>query len=234
VNDSGAIASLVCGIAAWVICGFFTGIPAIILGHGAAKKIRYSGGHLKGKEIAFAGMVLGYCSCAFWLVFLAVGFVLYQQAEKETAAAESSALEVMRQVHEAEVTYAQSYPSSSASHSFAGSLAVLGPGPQGTCIGIGTREYACLMTGPVVMPDCREPKWCALHAYKFQLQKHYYPDKRDEDYVITGVPADRKSGGRNFCATSDGIIRSESSLFGVGAGYSSEECLKLEPITEKR
>jgi hypothetical protein len=167
-------------------------------------------------------------------LYLAVGFFLYQQSTKDAAASEANAIYAIRQINEAEATYTQSYPNPSASHSYAGSLAALGPGPQGTCTESGTREYACLISGPLAMPGCREPEWCILQAYKFQLQTHNYSDKREVDYVVTAIPVDRKSSGRNFCSTSDGIIRSESSWLRLTAGYNCEECLRLKPVTESR
>lgn len=235
VNDSGAIASLVCGMASWVLCGFPAGIPAIALGHNSMKKIRRSGGYLKGKEIALAGTVMGYGSCAFWFVYLAVGFFFYQQSTKATNADEASAVNAIRQINDAEATYTHTYASSSVSHSYAGSLAALGPGPTGSCAGSGTREYACLLNGPLALPDCREPKWCVLGTYKFQLQTHYYSDRREEDYVITAIPVGSAIGGKTFCSTSDGIIRSEVPWpRRLISGYNCEECLKLEPLKESR
>ena len=234
VNDSRAIASLVCGIVSWFLCGFPVGIPAVILGHRSMEKIRQSGGRLKGKEIALVGTILGYSSCAFWFAFLVAGFVLYRQDMKETGADEASAVGAIRQINDAEATYSRIYASSSTPHNYAGSMATLGPGPQGACVGTGTREYACLLSGPLAMPECREPKWCILDGYKFQLQTHYYSDRRAVDYVITAIRVNSSRSGRNFCSTSDGIIRSEIRWSSLTAGYNSEECLALEPLAEGR
>jgi len=232
VNDSGAIASLVCGIFSWFLCGFPVGIPAIFLGHGSMKKIRRSRGHLKGKEIALAGVVLGYSSCAVWFAYLALGFFFYKQAAKEAALGEAAAVDAIRQINQAETQYSLSYASSSMLHTYAGSLATLGPGPEGSCAGNGTAEHACLISGPLGASDCREPRWCQLGAYKFQLQVHFYPDRRDGDYVITAIPATGDHGGKNFCSTSEGIIRTESRWGRLIAGYNCEECLRLEPLTK--
>jgi hypothetical protein len=90
-------------------------------------KIRQSGGRLTGKEIALVGTILGYGSCAFWFVFLVAGFVLYRQDMKETGADEASAVGAIRQINDAEATYSRIYASSSTPHSYAGSMATLGP-----------------------------------------------------------------------------------------------------------
>ena len=65
-----AIASLVLGIAGFVLClGPITGIPAVICGHMAQSKIRKSGGMLTGDGIALAGLITGYCSFVM-IIFL--------------------------------------------------------------------------------------------------------------------------------------------------------------------
>ncbi len=60
-RDSGlAIASLVCGIAAWIFFPFLAAIAAVVTGHLAKKEIRESGETLKGDGMALAGLLLGY------------------------------------------------------------------------------------------------------------------------------------------------------------------------------
>jgi hypothetical protein len=58
-NHSQAVTSLVLGILSLVLCGFFTGIPAMILGRRATREIRASGGRLGGDGMATAGFVTG-------------------------------------------------------------------------------------------------------------------------------------------------------------------------------
>ena len=48
-----AVGSLVCGV-------LFTGLPAIVLGHIALRKIARSSGSLRGRGLALTGMILGY------------------------------------------------------------------------------------------------------------------------------------------------------------------------------
>ncbi len=86
-----AIASMVLGICLVVtLCSFLsfspvaflfglgTGIPAVILGHKALRQIRESNGMQRGKEMAIAGLVLGYISIGAALIagLLTVLFVL--------------------------------------------------------------------------------------------------------------------------------------------------------------
>jgi hypothetical protein len=60
-KDSGlAIASLICGIAAWIIFPVVAAIAAVITGHLAKKEIREGGGTVGGDGMALAGLLLGY------------------------------------------------------------------------------------------------------------------------------------------------------------------------------
>src|SRR5262249_32529781 len=147
----------------------------------------------KGEEIALAGVIMGYASCALWLVFLAGGYLLSREADKEDAEREASVVSAIHQINAAEATYAAIY-SGRLGRSYANSLATLGPGPTGACARTGTSEYACLMTGPLVEADCREPHWCIVKDYKFQIQTHYSSSSRDMDYAITATPVEGHGG----------------------------------------
>jgi hypothetical protein len=59
-DSSLAIASMICGLAAWVFVPFFGALAAIITGHLAKKEIRESNGFLTGDGMAKAGLILGY------------------------------------------------------------------------------------------------------------------------------------------------------------------------------
>ncbi len=69
---------------------FLTGIPAVIMGHIALKKIKKSGGAIKGAGIALAGTILGYItsliSCVAFLAGLATPIILKakKQADEVT------------------------------------------------------------------------------------------------------------------------------------------------------
>jgi hypothetical protein len=226
--------ALILGLISWVLCGFPTGIPAVLVGRKAIRQIKQSKGRFKGEEIALAGIILGYASCAVWLVFLVGGYFVFRAADKETAENETSVVSTIQQVNAAEDSYARIY-SGSSGRIYASSLATLGPGPSGACVGTGTREYACLMNGPLVALDCREPHWCILKDYKFQIQTHYSSSSRDMDYTISATPIEGRGGSKNFCSTSDGIVRSaDFFLFSLTAGYDTETCHRLRPIEKGR
>lgn len=63
-----AVTSLVLGILSLVLCGFFTGIPAIILGKQAQNEIDRAGGVQAGRGMATAGFVLGIIACVWGIL----------------------------------------------------------------------------------------------------------------------------------------------------------------------
>ncbi len=67
-----AIASLVCGIAAFVTG--ITCIPAIICGHLARRQIRQTGE--QGAGLALAGLILGYVGTVLFIALIAVFVVI--------------------------------------------------------------------------------------------------------------------------------------------------------------
>jgi hypothetical protein len=229
MRANGALASLILGSAALLFCGFFTGIPALILGHSAIKLIRRSRGRLHGMDLAVPGLIMGYGGCALWLVFIVGWIFLLHGAAKESTAAEDGAVAAIREINDAQGSYSRIYTGSKG-RIYAASLATLGAGPGQACQGTGTAEYACLLTGPLSMPDCREPHWCNLNGYKFQIQGHYYPPPRGQDYAVTATPGTAGGAVSTFCSTSDGIVRSVPLLFSLESGYDAEDCHRLTPV----
>ena len=67
-NNKKAIWSLVLGILGIVCCGFFTGIPALILGKQAQSEIDASGGQQTGRGMATAGFILGIISIVWGII----------------------------------------------------------------------------------------------------------------------------------------------------------------------
>jgi len=68
-----AIASLVLGLLSFG-CGCFVSIPAIICGHLALSQIKAAPGRYKGRELAIAGLVIGYLTLVISLLFSLVEF----------------------------------------------------------------------------------------------------------------------------------------------------------------
>jgi prepilin-type processing-associated H-X9-DG protein len=66
-TSGNAIASLVLGFLFFFFC--LSGVPAILLGRKALKEIRESGGRIRGRRMAIAGIVLGIFGCLLTIPF---------------------------------------------------------------------------------------------------------------------------------------------------------------------
>ena len=67
-SNKKAIWALVLGILGLLCCGFFTGIPALILGKQAQSEIDASGGQQTGRGMATAGFILGIISIVWGII----------------------------------------------------------------------------------------------------------------------------------------------------------------------
>ena len=74
-TNSLAVASLVAGIAAWVICPLLGAILAIIFGHIARNQIKTSGE--QGNGLALAGLILGYAHIAVSIIGIIFVIVVF-------------------------------------------------------------------------------------------------------------------------------------------------------------
>ena len=75
-NHPQAVTALVLGILSLVLCGFFTGIPAMVLGRRVRRDVRASGGTVGGEGLGAAGFWTGlvgtFLSCGSALLVVAV------------------------------------------------------------------------------------------------------------------------------------------------------------------
>ena len=69
-----ATTALVLGVVSLFFCGFFTGIPAILIGIAARREIRQSNGALSGDGLALGGIITGILG-TLWTV-IAVGILV--------------------------------------------------------------------------------------------------------------------------------------------------------------
>ncbi|MGU3293691.1 DUF4190 domain-containing protein [Williamsia sp. M5A3_1d] len=67
-----AIAALVCGIASFLTCLLFVGIPAVILANIALAEIDAANGSQEGRGMAVAGRVLGWVAIALTIIVLVI------------------------------------------------------------------------------------------------------------------------------------------------------------------
>ena len=112
-----------------------------------------------------------------------------------TAANEASAVGSLRTLNTAQVVYASTY----SERGFATDLESLGPGS-----GDGpTAEHAGLVDASL---GCSGDGWCEKSGYRFRMSAVCIQQQCPQ-YVAVATPVDTSTGSRNFCSTSDGVIR---------------------------
>jgi type IV pilus assembly protein PilA len=224
-TDGGAIASMVLGIASFVLClSFLAGIPAIILGHISRSKIRKNMGRLQGDGMALTGLILGYISLLFIPIIAAIAIPNLLRAR--VSANEAAAAATVRSINTAQITYSTQYPD----HGYAPDLATLGPGPSGSC-STGTAQSGCLLNNIVGASRCTAGQWCAKTGYKFTVSAVCDSAGVCSNYVVTATPQVSGSTGRkSFCSTSDSVIRT-SDRGTLDAPATADECAEWPPFS---
>jgi hypothetical protein len=138
------------------------------------------------------------------------------------AANEASAVGSVRSVVVAQVTYSVAYPK----RSYAPSLAMLGPEPHhGKTV---SAEYAGLLNETLVNSSCTADGWCTKSGFRFRVSAAC-KGQLCKEYVVVATPVDSNSGARNFCATSDGVIRFKAGE-PLAAPISAVECQAWKPL----
>jgi type IV pilus assembly protein PilA len=224
-TDGGAIASMVLGIASFVLClSFLAGIPAIILGHISRSKIRKNMGRLQGDGMALTGLILGYISLLFIPIIAAIAIPNLLRAR--VSANEAAAAATVRSINTAQITYSTQYPD----HGYAPDLATLGPGPSGSC-STGTAQSGCLLNNIVGASRCTAGQWCAKTGYKFTVSAVCDSAGVCSNYVVTATPQVSGSTGRkSFCSTSDSVVRT-SDRGTLDAPATADECAEWPPFS---
>jgi hypothetical protein len=136
----------------------------------------------------------------------------------KTAANESAAAASLRTVNTAQVTYAATYPDKG----FAPNLAALGSGEEGC--GAVSETHACLLDAAL---GCSEAT-CTKNGFKFSLTATCNA-QGCRDYVVVAAPANSNTGSKNFCSTSDAVLRSRPGP-PLEAPITSAECRRWNPL----
>jgi type IV pilus assembly protein PilA len=117
-----------------------------------------------------------------------------------TAANEASAVGSLRVVNVSQVTYADAYPQ----RGFASDLARLGSDPRRG--NSQSPEHAGFIGESLANASCSGDTWCTKSGYHFRVRA-VCKESRCREYVVLAAPVDSNTGTRNFCSTSDGVIR---------------------------
>ena len=118
------------------------------------------------------------------------------------AANEASAVSNLRTANTAQITYQATYPLKGYAHDFA----TLGPDPSGSNA-ISSR-HGSLIHSTLGGAGCTAGVWCIKSGYRYTITTACKMQPCVE-YVVLATPVSSNTGTRNFCSTSDAVIRSE-------------------------
>jgi type II secretory pathway pseudopilin PulG len=156
------------------------------------------------------------------VVLIAAAVAIPNLLRSRQAANEASAVGTIRTVDTAQVTYASTY----ADKGFAPDLATLGPDPSGGAAP--SADHADLIDTALGNPNCTKGAWCEKSGYRFTLTSVCIQQQCSE-YVVTGTPLSSDTGTRNFCSTTDGVIRFQVAP-PLNAPVRASECHKWAPL----
>ena len=114
------------------------------------------------------------------------------------AANEAAAVGKLRTLNTAQTTYAATYPD----HGYAPDLATLGPNTNGTS----SADHAGLIDTTLGAATCTKGRWCESSGYRFTIRP-VCAFQSCQDFVAIAEPANNSGGAKNFCSTSDGVVR---------------------------
>jgi len=140
------------------------------------------------------------------------------------AANESGAIANLRTANVAQITYASTYPQ----RGYAQDMASLGPDPKGP--NLISAQHASLIDGDLGDASCTAGAWCTKSGYRFTIATTC-KQSRCREYVVVATPASSNSGGKNFCSTSDAVVRSEIGS-PLESAVTAAECRTWAPIPE--
>jgi type II secretory pathway pseudopilin PulG len=138
------------------------------------------------------------------------------------AANEASAVGSVRSVNTAQITYQITYPK----RGFAPDLATLGTPPGGGSTM--SPERASLLAEPLAESSCTGDAWCIKSGYQFRIKASCKLHLCTE-YVVVATPVSAETGTRNFCSTSDFIVRSQIGA-PLTAPVTAADCRKWPPL----
>lgn len=118
------------------------------------------------------------------------------------AANEASAVSNLRTATTAQITYQATYPRKGYAHDFA----TLGPSPDGP--NAISAQHASLIEPILGGASCTAGAWCIKSGYRFTITTSCKLQPCRE-YLVLATPVSSNTGTRNFCSTSDAVIRSE-------------------------
>ncbi len=133
-------------------------------------------------------------------ILIAGAVALPNLLRAKNSANEASAAASVRTMVTAQLTYQVTYPA----RGYAKDLASLGVDPaQPDAV---TPKHAGLIDFSFAKPTCTAGTWCEKSGYKFTFSP-VCPKLMCQEFVAVATPVAAAAGTKNFCATSDGVVR---------------------------
>jgi type IV pilus assembly protein PilA len=150
------------------------------------------------------------------IILIIAAIALPNLLRARISANQASAVRSVRTVSRAEVTYFSTYPSDG----YAGSLTALS-GPASNCNP--TDVQACLIDSSIATGQ--------KSGYQFQVTALLPSGSVNTAFVVGAAPLTfNQSGVRDFCATTDGVIRGQNGNTGDAPLTTVSPCVAFGPI----
>jgi len=138
------------------------------------------------------------------------------------SANEASAVSSLRTANTAQITYQATYPRKGYAHDFA----TLGPDPSGSPAI--SSQHASLIDPTLGGASCTAGAWCIKFGYRFTITTTCKLQPCVQ-YVVVATPVSNNTGTRNFCSTSDAVIRSQIGI-PLSAPITATKCRSWAPL----
>ena len=135
-------------------------------------------------------------------VLIGAAIAIPNLMRSKMAANEASAVAEVRTVNTSQAIYKTSFPQ----RGYAASLPTLGPDPGGTLAK--SADHAGLLSDSLTSEPCNPDGWCLKSGFRYKLSAAC-TQRRCQEYVVLAVPVSASTGARNFCSTSDQVIRAK-------------------------
>lgn len=155
-------------------------------------------------------------------VLIAAAVAIPNLIRSRIASNEASAIAGVRSVNTAQVTYYSTF----SRRGFAPNLASLGQDSQGP--NVRSPEHAGLLNQNLANDSCKGDAWCTRSGFQFRVTA-LCKLQVCKDYVVLATPVSSSSGTRNFCSTSDAVIRFKLGTPITGP-LTSSECKSWPPL----
>jgi type II secretory pathway pseudopilin PulG len=153
-------------------------------------------------------------------ILIAAAVAIPNLLRAKSSANEAAAVGSMRSIVTAQEAYSSAYPA----RGYARDLASLGADPNTP--GVYTPKHAGLLDMSLAKPECKLGTWCEKSGYRFTFAQAC-PKLLCQEFVAVATPA--ANGSKNFCATSEGVVR-----FRTGAPLTQpigpRECKTWQPF----